>query len=172
MKTPITYYGGKQQLAETIVSLIPPHRIYVEPFIGGAAVYFAKPPSEVEVINDINSEIVNFYEVIKKDFEALQKEIESTLHSRKAHKQARIVFENPEMFSRVKRAWAVFTLANMSFGSDMTAGYGYDISGRKTAAFANKVKTFTARLQNTQIECYDALKVIKSRDTPETFFLS
>ncbi len=39
MKTPLTYYGGKQQLASKIVSLIPEHRIYCEPFIGGAAVF-------------------------------------------------------------------------------------------------------------------------------------
>ena len=42
MKTPLTYYGGKQQLASKIVSLIPEHRIYCEPFIGGAAVFFCK----------------------------------------------------------------------------------------------------------------------------------
>ena len=61
MKTPLTYYGGKQQLASKIVSLIPEHRIYCEPFIGGAAVFFAKQKSQSEIINDINSEIVNFY---------------------------------------------------------------------------------------------------------------
>ena len=79
MRTPITYYGGKQQLADTIVKLIPPHRVYVEPFIGGAAVFFAKTPSECEIINDINSEIVNFYEVVQRDFPALQSEINISL---------------------------------------------------------------------------------------------
>jgi DNA adenine methylase len=174
MKAPITYYGGKQQLAETIIRLIPPHKIYAEPFIGGAAVYFAKPPSEVEVINDINSELTNFYEVIKNDFSTLQKEIAATLHSRKTHKHARVVFENPDMFDKIKRAWAIFVLANTSFGSDMAAGYGYDISGRETRSLTSKIESFTERLskrlRNTQIECCDALKIIETRDTPETFF--
>ena len=58
MKTPLSYYGGKQQLACKIVSLIPGHTVYCEPFIGGAAVFFRKTPSEVEIINDINSEII------------------------------------------------------------------------------------------------------------------
>lgn len=51
MKTPISYYGGKQKLAGKIVELIPAHNLYAEPFIGGGAVYFKKEPSNVEVIN-------------------------------------------------------------------------------------------------------------------------
>ena len=54
MKTPITYYGGKQQLVPTILPMIPSHRLYVEPYFGGGAVFFAKKPSYLEVINDIN----------------------------------------------------------------------------------------------------------------------
>jgi DNA adenine methylase len=46
LKTPLSYYGGKQQLASRILELIPEHRIYCEPFLGGAAIFFAKPPSE------------------------------------------------------------------------------------------------------------------------------
>jgi hypothetical protein len=72
VKTPLTYYGGKQQLAATILKLIPAHKIYAEPFIGGAAIYFAKEPSPCEVINDTNGELINFYEVLKRDFSALK----------------------------------------------------------------------------------------------------
>ncbi|MGL4981777.1 MAG: DNA adenine methylase [Treponemataceae bacterium] len=59
MKTPISYYGGKQQLARTILSLIPEHKTYVEPFVGGGAIFFAKQPSSCEVINDTNCELIN-----------------------------------------------------------------------------------------------------------------
>ena len=58
--------GGKRYLAKTIVSYIPEHKTYVEPFVGGGAVLFAKEPSEVEVINDINSEIMFAYSFLKK----------------------------------------------------------------------------------------------------------
>ena len=60
MKPPLTYYGGKQKLARQIVSMIPEHRLYCEPFFGGGAVFFAKPPASVEVINDTNGELINF----------------------------------------------------------------------------------------------------------------
>ena len=47
MKTPITYWGGKQQLLPKILPLIPLHRQYCEPFFGGGALYFAKQQSEI-----------------------------------------------------------------------------------------------------------------------------
>jgi DNA adenine methylase len=174
MKTPLSYYGGKQTLAPIILGLIPPHRLYSEPFIGGAAVYFAKEPSKVEIINDTNGEIINFYEVVKRDFPALQKEIEISLHSRLRHKQARVINENPEMFDRVKRAWAVWMLANGSYGCALDGGFGYDRTGGTSKKLDNKRTGFTVdyaiRLQRTQIECCDALRIIKSRDVPDAFF--
>jgi DNA adenine methylase len=68
VKTPLSYYGGKQQLASTVPGLVPEHRLYCEPFLGGAAVFFAKKPSKVEIVNDISGELVNFYEVLQRDF--------------------------------------------------------------------------------------------------------
>ena len=174
MKTPLSYYGGKQQLASAILGMIPEHRIYCEPFSGGAAVFFAKEPSKVEIINDWNGELINFYEVLKKDFPALEREIASTLHSRRQHRQARVVYDNPDMFDRIKRAWALWVLANSSFGCKLTGGFGYDRNGTNSKKLDNKRSAFTAdyadRLRRTQIECGDALRIIQSRDTPDTVF--
>jgi DNA adenine methylase len=61
LKTPITYYGGKQQLCQIILDLIPEHQLYCEPFCGGAAIFFAKEPAKVEIINDTNRELINFF---------------------------------------------------------------------------------------------------------------
>lgn len=65
MTPPISYYGGKQKMLKHILPLIPTHKIYIEPFFGGGAVFFGKNPSEVEVINDLNSYVINFYNVLK-----------------------------------------------------------------------------------------------------------
>ena len=59
MKTPITYYGGKQILTHEILELMPAHKIYVEPFFGGGAIFFAKGSSFLEVINDTNDLLIN-----------------------------------------------------------------------------------------------------------------
>ncbi len=57
---PLSYIGGKRRIAKSLVSLIPAHTTYVEPFAGGAQVFFHKPRSKVEVLNDLDDEIVNF----------------------------------------------------------------------------------------------------------------
>jgi DNA adenine methylase len=174
MKTPLSYYGGKQTLAGIILGLIPPHRLYCEPFLGGAAIFFAKEPSKVEVINDTNGEIINFYEVLKRDFPALEREIEISLHSRKRRHETEVVYANPDMFDRIKRAWAVWTLANSSYGCKLNGCFGYDRYGTTSKKMANKRSGFNVdyaiRLQRAQIECCDALRIIGSRNTPDSFF--
>lgn len=89
-----------------ILPLIPEHSIYVEPFFGGGAVFWAKEPVKCEIINDVNGNITNFYEVLKHDFFKLREKIEATLHSRDIYKKALVVYELPWLFERVERAWA------------------------------------------------------------------
>lgn len=175
MKPPITYYGGKQTLSKQIIELIPEHKIYCEPFFGGGAVFFAKPESKIEVINDINGELINFYKVIKSKFKKLEKEIKSTLYSRESHQAARTIFANPKLFNEVNRAWAVWTLANQSYASKLNGSWGYDKKENKSVNQLNtKRNNFTEiyakRLENAEIENQDAIEVIKQRDSKATFF--
>ncbi|MCE9539759.1 MAG: DNA adenine methylase [Bacteroidetes bacterium] len=175
MKTPISYYGGKQKLAATILKLIPKHNLYCEPFIGGAAIFFAKEPSNLEVINDVNKELVNFYRTVQNDYVGLEKEIKITLHSRDLHRKANVIYTNPDMFSEIKRAWSVWVLSTQSFAAMLDGSWGYDVGKNTTTKkISNKRESFTEdyaiRLQNVQIECTDALRIIRARDTKEAFF--
>lgn len=175
MKPPITYYGGKQMLSKLIISLIPEHNLYCEPFFGGGAVFFAKKPSNVEVINDNNGELINFYKVLKTNFRKLNREIQTTLHSRETHLAASIILKHPSLFNKVKRAWAIWTIANQSYGSKLNGNWGYDRKESRSAKqLDTKRKTFSQeyakRLERTEIECADALEVIKVRDSKQSFF--
>lgn len=76
MKTPISYYGGKQTMLKYILPLIPSHKLYTEAFCGGAAVLFAKRPADGEIINDIDMDITNFYWMAKAYYHDLKQEIE------------------------------------------------------------------------------------------------
>lgn len=100
LKTPISYYGGKQKLCTEIINRMPAHNLYCEPFVGGAAIFFGKQPAKVEVINDTNKELINFYKVVQDDFVGLEKEIRITLHSRDIHRRANVIYGNPDMFFR------------------------------------------------------------------------
>src|SRR5690349_4140510 len=126
MKPPLTYYGGKQKLAKHILPLIPKHTLYCEPFFGGGAIFFAKEPSEIEVINDNNGDLINFYKIVQNRFKSLQKEVRATLHSREHHQAAKLVIGYPWLFNEVKRAWAIWTLANEGYASRLDSPWGYD----------------------------------------------
>lgn len=175
LKTPVTYYGGKQLMVKHILPLIPKHVLYCEPFAGGAAIFFAKQPSEVEILNDTNRELINFYRVVQSDFTSLEKEIQITLHSRDLHRKASVIYNNPDMFSELKRAWALWVLSSQGFAGQIDSSWGFDKSKNSTPKkIHNKREAFTLelaiRLQQVQLECADALYIIQSRDTEESFF--
>jgi len=175
LRPPLTYYGGKQTLAPLIISLIPKHTLYAEPFTGGGAIFFMKAPSRVEVLNDTNGELMNFYQVMRDKFRILQREIRDTPHSRDAHRKAGVIYNNPDLFDEVKRAWAVWVLCAQGFASKMDGPWGYDkTDNTNSKRVANKRDNFRAhylnRLRLVQIEHADALYIIQSRDTNDSFF--
>lgn len=174
IKTPITYWGGKQMMVTKLLPLFPVHRLYCEPFAGGAALFWAKEPSIVEVLNDLNSEVSNFYDQLRDNFTEFQHHVHYSLHSRSAYLDALHIYKRPTMFTPVKRAWAFWVLTNQGWGGAIgTWGYGVSDSKsemrlvRKKEAFDSLL---TERLKSVQIECNDALKVIQSRDREDSFF--
>lgn len=174
MKTPISYYGGKQTMLKHILPLIPKHSVYTEAFAGGAALFWAKEPVALEVLNDVNGNLINFYKVLKCRFNELASRIQTTLHSRETYEFAQIVYEYPNFFESIERAWALWTLSKMGFASKLNGSFGYDKSSNSVAKKINNAKggfsiELARRIENTQIECIDALRVIKSRDTNKSF---
>lgn len=173
MKTPITYYGGKQTMLKHILPLIPAHKLYTEAFCGGAAVCFAKVPAEAEVINDINMHLVNFYNTLQCDYPALKAKIDTTLHSRDMHVHANHILAYPEFFDHVDRAWAVWALSKMSFASMLDGSFGYDFSGAMPKKLRHAKEHLTQeladRLEHVTIESRHAFEVIQTYDSPNTF---
>jgi DNA adenine methylase len=175
MKTPITYYGGKQKLAKVILSLIPEHICYVEPFFGGGAIFFAKEPSQAECINDINGFVINFYKVLKQNYNELKKMLDITLDSRQQYNEARNIYDNPNEYNDIEKAWAFWVLSQLSYCSSLLKGWGFERkTNNKVLSIKNKIDNFieiySDRLRLTQIECNDAIKVINNFDSEDTFF--
>lgn len=174
MKTPITYYGGKQNMVKYILPLIPEHDLYCEAFAGGAAIFFAKENVRTNILNDTNRELINFYRVVQSEFVSLEKEIKISLYSRDLHRKASVIYNNSDMFNEVKRAWALWILSSQSFCSIIDGNWGYKRSGSIAKSLDNKKENFTLdlaiKLQNVELECADALYVIRSRDKEGAFF--
>lgn len=176
LKTPITYYGGKQMMLKHILPKLPEHHTYVEPFFGGGAVFWGKPPSKAEVVNDINNRLITFYKVLKYDLLELQSLIDETFHSRAQHIETDSEYESgaEEINDVLRMAWAVWVQSNMSFSSVIGGGFGYDRFGKCALKLFNKKQllrdAYQQRLKFVTIESYDVLKVMKAYDGPDTFF--
>lgn len=177
MKTPITYYGGKQTMSDMIINMFPQHKIYCEPYFGGGAVFFRKNKSYLEVINDIDDKLINFYQVTQNNFQQLKKLIDQTLNSESQYLYAKDVWNDRISACSVENAWAIWLITNGSFGGSMHGGWKWSngTAGSHTGIYMeNKREHFSKaihdRLKNVQISCRDALKVIPERDSDETFF--
>jgi DNA adenine methylase len=177
MTTPITYYGGKQMLADTILGLMPAHKIYVEPFFGGGAVFWRKQKSYLEVINDINHQLINFYQVCQNNFDDLEQLVSATLHSEAMFLHAREVYKGEIEATDVQKAWAVWLLTNNSFGGKIGGGWRWcngTAGSHSGVSFNNKRNNFTLairdRLAHVQISCRDTIRVILERDSKHVFF--
>ena len=169
-RTPISYYGGKQTMLPYILPLIPEHRIYTEPFFGGGAVFWAKEPTQTEVINDVNANVYNFYKVLKDDFQGLKKLVENSVISRDAYKSALVIYNTPHLFSEVQRAWAFWFATNFGF-SNQVMNCRITSHSKNVRLLNNKIKCFideySKRLQQVQMENNDACDVIQKRDSVE-----
>ena len=180
MRTPITYYGGKQQMANIILGMMPAHKVYCEPYFGGGAIFFAKGKSFVEVINDIDDRIITFYEVCQDAvlFRQLQERIQHTLDSEREFLRADKIWRDPKAArNSVEIAWTVWLQCNMGYGGSPEGGWKWDngTSGSHSGVVMDNYRNdFTKkvheRLKYVQISCRDALKVIQQRDTEDTFF--
>ena len=172
MKTPIRYYGGKQQLLKHIIPLVPKHSIYTEAFAGGLALFFSKEKVRNEIINDTNGFVSNFYAVLQSDFEKLKVKIDATPYSRVMFKVALAMYQLPHLFNDVQRAWAFFTLSNIGFSGRIDC-FGCYTNGVNASSFERKKEQFnkalTERMYGVQIECTDALDIIRLRDSVDTF---
>lgn len=171
MRTPLGYYGGKQRLIKEILPLIPPHSSYCEAFVGGGALYFSKPPSENEAINDLDERLINFYRQAQTNFPKLQEKIQGTLHSESDYELAKKLVEDKNA-DPVDRAWAYWVSTQLAFSFIQGGGFAFGSDRRTGRQSANKRDEFTEqiceRLKYAEIFCRDAIDLIKVKDREDT----
>lgn len=183
LRSPITWFGGKGILVRKILPHFPPHHCYVEPFCGGASCLFAKPPSPVEVINDVDSDIVNFFRVLRDPgkFEAFQRMVALTPCSREEFIAYRRDWQAAwrGCSDEIERAYRWYVIARMSFAGEFGGSWGHSITTSRLG-MANSVAQWLSiidmlpaiaeRIRTVQIEHGDWLEVLEDYDTPNTLF--
>ncbi len=167
---PLSYYGSKGNLADWILSYFPPHKGYLELFGGGASLLLLKNPVELEVYNDKNRLLVNFFSVLRDEvlFERLLRRLDLTPYSRDEFVRARtmvrtrVITDESSDSERVEMAWALFVCLRQSFGGTFRSGWAYDTNpdsgAKRISRYLSAIDSlpyWANRLRHVQIECGD-----------------
>lgn len=178
-RTALRYFGGKWKLAPWIIGHFPKHRVYVEPFGGGASVLLRKPRAYSEVYNDLDGEVVNLFQILR-DPDAsrrLSELLTLTPYSRTEFEAAYNIDTDP-----MERARRLVIRSFMGFGSNAcnhVASTGFRSNSNRSgttpahgwANYPDGIPALVERLRGVVIESRDALQLLSgAHDTPETLF--
>ena len=172
----LRYHGGKYRQAQRIVALMPPHRTYVEPFMGACSVLLAKPRCFSEVVSDLDGEVVNLFRVLRDP--VLSVRLKDALVLTPFAREEFLDSYRPAR-SRVERARRLIVRSFMGFGSASANAQhitGFRADSKKSGTtpahdwmhYPEAIESFTLRLKGVVIENRDALRVIASHDTADT----
>lgn len=169
MNSPISWIGGKSKLAKDIIRHFPHHRTYIEPFFGAGWVFFKKEPSKIEIINDLNGSLINFWKVVqnKEKLEELKKRLTDHPISEQLFNEYK---NNTEWKDDIQQAVEFFFIVKTAFGvRSVTSGREtFKVEVYKNSTFdgfynINWVEVWR-RLRQVQILQRDAIDIIKSYD--------
>jgi DNA adenine methylase len=168
----IPWIGGKRRLAKRILPLFPDHACYVEPFAGGAALFFLKQPSEVEVLNDCNSELVSLYRVLQHHLEEFIRQFKWSLVSRQMYGWLKITPE--ETLTDIQKAARFYYLQKMAFGAKISSrSFGTAATSPprlNLLRIEEDLSQAHLRLARCYIEHLDWRRCIEKYDRPQTLF--
>ena len=168
-------WAGKNRIARKLISLIPAHTTYVEPFCGGAQVFFHKEPSKVEIFNDLSDDVFNFLRVCKLHDKELLRYLDFCIVSRRWFE----LFEKtlPETLTDVQRAARFFFLQKNCYGG-LIVRRNFSVSVEDGSNYNPKslprlLERAHERLLNVQLECLPYDKIFKNAtDRQLSFILS
>jgi len=169
---PLSYIGGKRAIAKQIIATFPDHTTYVEVFAGGAQVLFRKELSKVEILNDLDREIVNFFRICQQHHEELLRYLRMTLVSRAWFDLLNAT--DPDTLTDVQRAARYFYLLKNCFAG-LVVRHNFHISVSEPAGFNPEripalIEETHKRLARVQIECLPYEKVLAKYDRKTTLF--
>lgn len=171
VKPLVPYHGGKGRIASWITTLIPPHRIYVEPFAGSAAVLLAKPVATHEILNDLDANVVCFYRVLRERPEDLELACRLTPYARDEFLEADLDDLSIDDLERARRWW-IRTSQSFNHTAGGKTGWATSVNRGSNSArtVLNRLGRFADavdRLSHVVIENRDAVDVIQQYSRPD-----
>ncbi len=168
----LRYYGGKWRIAPAIIGYFPPHYCYCEPYGGGASVLLQKEPAQSEVYNDIESEVVNFFRVLRERPDEFIRAINLTPYSREEFDLAYAPADDP--IESARRFYILIWQQRHGAKGKWRGGWRFTVTTPRSQidqwTRTDHLWQIVARLKQVQIEHDDALNVIARYDAPETLF--
>jgi DNA adenine methylase len=172
MAGPLSYIGGKNRLAKRVIEIFPEHTTYVEAFAGGAQVFFRKEPSKVEVLNDLDGEIVNFYRVCQQHYEELLRYFKFAVVSRQWFNLLKEA--NPETLTDIQRAARhLYVLRNCFASIVRNPVYHRNViqpPSFNLESLPELIEKAHKRLERVQLECAPYEEILRRFDRPTTLF--
>jgi len=174
MNSFLAYLGGKSILSRKIVKILPEHTTYVEVFAGAAWLLFRKPPeiSKTEIINDINTDLVTLYRVIKYHLEEFIKTFKWMLVAREEYERLKVL--PPDALTDIQRAARFYYLLRLNYGAKVD-NYNFNVSlARKPRINLLRIEENLSdahlRLSGVYVERLPYGELIRRYDRPDTFF--
>lgn len=168
------FMGGKWFLVKSLVPLIPAHRAYVEVFGGGAYLLLNKPPSKVEVYNDIDGELVNLFMVVRDHPSEFIRHVASLPYSREVYERWQRAIKRREIGgSKIERAARFYFLLRSSFFAHVEKGWRFVVKTSEANRIYNsigEIESIARRLQHVYIDHLDFRRCLKNWDREDTFF--
>ena len=158
-------------MAKRLCQLLPEHQCYVEVFAGAANLLFAKEPSKVEVINDINSELINLFSVVRSHRREFMRELSLVVQSRTVFFDYR---RQPGLtdIQKAARSYFIMKAAFGGLGGTTHPAFGYGTTGR--AHFCRKmfaaISRCHKRLDGVYVENLDFEDCLRRYDRSHTVF--
>jgi DNA adenine methylase len=171
----LSWLGGKVKLADRIISLMPSHKKYMEPFFGGGSVFFKKVSAEQSYINDINSSLTNLYETVRDRQYELMRLITLTVRSEDQYKKFQELFENPDEYNKLdanRKALVYYYLIKNSFNSNTANNYGLNPNSNwQSEGMFETIISVNQKLRNTVITNRDWKTLIQYADQDTVMYL-
>jgi DNA adenine methylase len=171
----LRYHGGKWRAAPFLLSHLPEHHSYVEPFGGGASILLRKVPSPVEIYNDLGQAVTRFFRVLRERPAELIRAIQLTPYARAEFVQSREPADDD--LEAARRFYVLSWQGRGGPTAHWNTGWRYQrtIDNRQYNCASwddtDHLWAIAARLKHVQIECDDAAAVINRYDRPGTLFV-